>query len=42
MESWSFKKKKYKNIKAYRKSVLKEPKVKRCLFYNYIALAKHC
>ena len=31
IEAWSYKKKKHKKIKAYRKSVWKEPKVKRCL-----------
>ena len=30
-KAWSYKKKKHKNIKAYRKSVQKEPTVKRCL-----------
>ena len=30
-EAWSYKKKKHKNITAYRKSVQKEPTVKRCL-----------
>ena len=30
-EAWSYKKKKHKNIKAYWKSVQKEPWVKRCL-----------
>ena len=30
-EAWSYKKKKQKMIKAYRKSVYKEPTVKRCL-----------
>ena len=30
-ESWNYKKKKHKKIKAYRKSVQKEPTVKRCL-----------
>ena len=29
--AWSYKKKKHKKIKAYRKSVKKEPTVKRCL-----------
>ena len=29
-EAWSYKKKKHKKIKAYRKSVRKEPRVKRC------------
>ena len=30
-EAWSYKKKKHKKIKAYSKSLLKEPTVKRCL-----------
>ena len=30
-EAWSSKKKKHKKIKAYRKSISKEPTVKRCL-----------
>ena len=30
-KAWSCKKKKHKKIKAYRKSIYKEPKVKRCL-----------
>ena len=30
-KAWSYKKKKYKKIKAYRKSIQKEPTVKRCL-----------
>ena len=30
-EAWSYKKNKHKKIKAYRKSVQKEPTVKRCL-----------
>ena len=30
-KAWSYKKKKHKKIKAYRKSVQKEPTVKRCL-----------
>ena len=30
-EAWSYKKKKHKKVKAYRKSVWKEPTVKRCL-----------
>ena len=30
-KAWSYKKKKHKKIKTYRKSVLKEPAVKRCL-----------
>ena len=30
-EAWYYKKKKYKKIPAYRKSVYKEPTVKRCL-----------
>ena len=30
-KAWSYKKKKYKKIKAHRKSVYKEPTVKRCL-----------
>ena len=30
-EAWSYKKKKYKKIKSYRKSILKGPTVKRCL-----------
>ena len=30
-KSWSYKKKKYKKIRAYRKSVQKKPIVKRCL-----------
>ena len=30
-EAWSYKKKKHKKVKAYRKSVYKEPPVKRCL-----------
>ena len=30
-KAWSCKKKKHKKIKAYRKSVYKEPTVKRCL-----------
>ena len=30
-EAWSYKKKKHKKITAYRKSVQKEPTVKRCL-----------
>ena len=29
--TWSYKKKKHKKITAYRKSVYKEPTVKRCL-----------
>ena len=30
-EAWSYKKKKHKKIKAYRKSVQKEPRIKMCL-----------
>ena len=30
-EAWSYKKKKHKKIKVYRKSVQKEPRVKKCL-----------
>ena len=30
-EAWSYKKRKYKKIKAYRISVEKEPTVKKCL-----------
>ena len=30
-KTWSYKKKKHKKIKAYRKSLQKEPTVKRCL-----------
>ena len=30
-EAWSYKKKKHKKIKAHRKSVQKEPIIKRCL-----------
>ena len=30
-EAWSYKKKKHKKIKAYKKYVQKEPRVKRCL-----------
>ena len=30
-EAWSYKRKKHKKIKVYRKSVQKETKVKRCL-----------
>ena len=29
--AWSYKKKKHKKVKAYRKSAYKEPTVKRCL-----------
>ena len=30
-KAWSYKKKKYKKIKAYRKSLYKEPAVKMCM-----------
>ena len=30
-EAWSYKKKKYRKIKTYRKYILKEPTVKRCV-----------
>ena len=43
-EAWSCKKKKHKKIKAYRKSVWKEPSVKRCLLIidlNHRSKKKH-
>ena len=30
-KAWSYKKKKHEKIKAYRKSLQKEPKINRCL-----------
>ena len=35
-EAWSYKKKKHKKIKAYGKSVQKEPTVKRCLLILHL------
>ena len=40
-EAWSYKKKKHKKIKAYRKSVYKEPIVKWCLLILDFGLGKH-
>ena len=34
-KAWSYKKKKHKKIKAYRKSVQKKPTVKRCLLISH-------
>ena len=36
----SYKKKKHKKIRAYRKSVQKDPTVKRCLFFSRIRATK--
>ena len=39
-KAWSYKKKKHKKIKAYRKSVQKEPTIKKCLNYSRLQVTK--
>ena len=39
--AWSYKKKKHKKIKGYRKSLYKEPKVNRCLLDSRLKTIGH-